>query len=188
MAEAIGRDSRSEGHLSIHEVLRCYPAQGRSDRLSPLPEDFIFLSVKEYLREKKWQILGGEPPDGTNDIPRIAIRPREAIGRFHSLGAMKVDLISENRRTILLTEVKPRYSRSDKEKLDKILTERRPDLNNALWERCKIPSGEIQAVIGSMGFSAGQRWTMDNTFVYFEVNSDGSISVRKGDQVAWLEV
>ncbi len=152
------------------------------------PEDFVFLSVKTYLSNRGWQILGGEPPDGTNDIIRIAIRPRVGRGRLHSLGAQKVDLISRKGSIILLTEVKPEFSDSDRRKLDKILLEKLPALKDALWERCRIPPDDVKEVVKSLGFSYGSRSEAHDDFVYFEVHKNGSVSVKGGKASLSLDV
>jgi hypothetical protein len=156
--------------------------------MTVLQEDLVFLSVKSYLRDHGWQILGGEPPDGTNDIIRIAIRPKVGKGRLHSLGAQKVDLISRKGSTILLTEVKPEFSDSDRRKLDKILDEKLPALKDALWERCKIPPEDVKEVVKSLGFSVGSPSRLHDDFVHFEVHKDGSVRVKKGKANLGLDV
>lgn len=154
-----------------------------------LPEDFIFVTIKRFLITRGWQILGGEPPNGTsNDIIRIVIRPRSTKGRFHSLGALKVDLISKRGHTLLLTEVKPDYSEYDRRKLDLITTTRLLDLKDALWERCKIHEGDIKSIFKSLAFSYGRKLRVDEQYIHFRVKGDGSVLIIKGKQMSSIEV
>jgi hypothetical protein len=149
-----------------------------------LPEDFLFVSVKHFLTEQGWKILGGEPPNGTlNDLVRITIRPKGMTGRLHSLGAQKVDLISRKGAILLLTEIKPDYSASDKTKLDNIVGNRLDDLMDALWERCKISAREIRVVLKSLAFSSGRLVPVDNEFIYFRIAKDGKVKVERGSSV-----
>jgi len=154
-----------------------------------LPEDFIFVTVKRFLICRGWQILGGEPPNGTSDdIIRIVIRPKSMKGRFHSLGALKVDLISKRGNTLLLTEVKSDYSGYDKRKLDRITTTRLIDLKNALWERCKIREDDIGRIVKSLAFSYGKEYPVDEQYIHFRVRGDGTVLIIKGRQISAIEV
>jgi len=152
--------------------------------LKPLREDFIFLSVERYLRKQSWEILGGEPPDGTsNRFRRIYIRSPGIRPRLHSQDSLKVDLISAKQGILLLSEVKPRYSESDKSKLDIVAGERRNDLFDAIWERCKIPKSSFKSVVKSLAFTAELRVDVPPDFVFFLVYPNQTVVARTGGLV-----
>jgi len=145
--------------------------------------------MKRFLVSQGWQILGGEPPNGTcNDIIRIAIRPKNAKGRFHSLGSMKVDLVSKRGGTILLLEVKPYYSLRDKRKLELLTTERLSDLMDSLQERCKVNPKDVTCILKGLAFSYGQKHPVDTDFLYFKVRINKSVEVIKGKLLSNVEV
>lgn len=149
-----------------------------------LREDFIFLSIKSYLRSHGWNLLGGEPPDGTSDdLIRIYIRAEGIRDRLHSLGAVKIDLMSVKDGVLLLTEVKPRFSMTDKLKLDLIAGPRKMDLFRALYERCKIEPDRITLIVKSLGFTASSTAKVFPDYVFFCVHSDGTVDLTTGDTV-----
>lgn len=104
-------------------------------------ESQIYVSLKRWLKGKGWILLGGEPPDGTNTIPRIEIKDPHYKGRG-SKGSKKVDLISYKLDYFLLTEIKPEYSRSDERKLDDIVDKEkyRKGVAIALKDKRVLPS------------------------------------------------
>lgn len=148
-----------------------------------LREDFVFLSVKAYLENSDWRILGGEPPDGTaDDLVRICIRAPNASGRLHSLNSLKIDLISIKKGTLLLTEVKPHHSKTDMKKLNLVAGPRRDDLLRAIRERCKIQSESVKSVVKSLGHTAMQI-SVPRDFIVFLVHSNGKVTIESGDLI-----
>ncbi|VVB57469.1 Uncharacterised protein [uncultured archaeon] len=89
-----------------------------------LNEPEIYVRCKEILRKNGWMLLGGEPPDGTDDIPRIELRDPSNQG-IGSKGSRKVDLIGYKQNKILLLELKDHFSAADVSKLDSIVSEER---------------------------------------------------------------
>lgn len=150
-----------------------------------LPEDFIFVTVKQFLSSNGWEIVGGEPPDGTcDDTIRILIRKKSMTGRFHSMGSEKIDLISRKGNVLLLTEIKPDYSEHDKRKLDNIVTNRLLDLKEALWERRKIHLEEIGIIVRSLAFSYGKDYSIDKEYVHLRVKGNGTVFVERGQKMS----
>lgn len=95
-----------------------------------LSEPEIYLRMKGWLREKKWKILGGEPPGGTNDIPIIEIKTSHYHGKG-SYGSKKIDLVGYKEGYFIFLELKTKYSRYDIEKLNTITSE-------SVWRRAFI--------------------------------------------------
>lgn len=84
-----------------------------------LNETQIYIALKEYLSDNYWQILGGEPPGGTDHLPVIELKD-PINSEKGSKGSKKVDLICFKESYFLLLELKPRYSFSDVSKLNGI--------------------------------------------------------------------
>jgi len=85
-----------------------------------LNESEIYLSIKKWLKENEWVILGGEPPGGTNDIPLLELKDIDYMGKG-SKGSKKIDVISYQNGFFLLLELKSRFSYSDVRKLNEIV-------------------------------------------------------------------
>ncbi|MHA1812698.1 MAG: hypothetical protein ACTSYX_04600 [Candidatus Thorarchaeota archaeon] len=101
-----------------------------------MDEQEIYVSMKEFLERLGWDVLGGEPPDGTNVIPRIEIKDPYYRGKG-SRGSKKIDLISHKAGFLLLTELKSIYDAGDVEKLNRIVADQRwrESLVEALQEK-----------------------------------------------------
>ena len=89
-----------------------------------LSETQIYLKLKDYLPKRGWILIGGEPPDGTNSMPRIEIKDDNNLTKG-SKGSKKVDLLFFKEGYLLLLELKDKYNFSDVKKLNEIIeTER----------------------------------------------------------------
>ena len=84
-----------------------------------LTEPEIYMRCKEILIENGWIILGGEPPDGTDNIPRIQLKEESYYG-IGSKGSKKIDLVAVKGDRMLLLELKGKYNSSDIKKLNEI--------------------------------------------------------------------
>lgn len=87
-----------------------------------LSESEIYIRAKTILVENGWTLLGGEPPDGTDNLPRIELKNPHYSGKG-SKGSKKVDLIAIKSDRILLLELKRFYSESDIKKLNEIFSD-----------------------------------------------------------------
>jgi hypothetical protein len=155
-----------------------------------LKEEEIYIAMKEWLKGMCWQIIGGEPPAGTNVIPRIEIKDPSYRGRG-SKGSKKVDLVSFKGGYFLLTEIKNRFSPHDVKKLEEITQkeELRKAFLIALKEKRVFPRGALSDehyinttdyMIKSLAFSYPQIAPYDN-FIFFLVSP--SISIKFGPEV-----
>ena len=80
----------------------------------------IYIGIKKYLRNDGWQILGGQPPSGTDHLPVIEIK--KTHGELKGSGdSFKPDLLALKEGLLMIFELKPRYSDSDVRKLDAVL-------------------------------------------------------------------
>lgn len=104
-----------------------------------MTESYIHVSMRQYLKDNGWKLIAGEFPGGTDDElnvlsisdPEVA-RDNSPSPRQHSIGEIIPDLIAHKDNVILVVEAKPRYSKSDKEKLADLLTYKKDRLIAAL--------------------------------------------------------
>jgi len=89
----------------------------------PLKEPEIYLLAKRLLKKNDWEIIGGEPPDGTDNIPRIEIHDPNNKNKG-SGGSKKIDLIAFKDEKLLLLELKTYFDATDILKLDDIVSKK----------------------------------------------------------------
>ena len=85
-----------------------------------MSEDEIYIYTKEWLIAKGYDILGGQPPNGSDDIPVVEIK-KEKNQNKGSKGSFKPDLVAKDSKEILVVECKPKYDKDDEEKLNQVL-------------------------------------------------------------------
>ena len=102
-----------------------------------IDETYIYFKTKEYLIKNGWIPLAGEPAGGSDELPRIEIRDPDNRNKG-SKGSYKIDLISQKKDAILLTEAKVNYHKSDIIKLNIITTSKLPLLILAIKERLNV--------------------------------------------------
>jgi proline dehydrogenase len=85
-----------------------------------MSEDEIYVYTKEWLKDKGYIILGGQPPNGSDDFPVVEIK-KEKDQDKGSKGSFKPDLVAKNSQEILVIECKPKYDKDDEEKLKQVL-------------------------------------------------------------------
>lgn len=145
-------------------------------------EDLIHVAVRRFLRQRGWQLIAGQYPNGSDDeLPALNIvdptiaRDRSPDPRRHALDKIVPDIVAYNRSILILAEHKPRYSVEDELKLENLLTLRRADLMLALRMlvesgRATIPVTVEQLVfVPALGFAANSRYTPNPNFCYFKV-------------------
>ena len=89
-----------------------------------MSEDEIYVYTKEWLIAKGYDILGGQPPNGSDDIPVVEIK-KEKNQNKGSKGSFKPDLVAKDSKEILVVECKPKYDKDDEEKLNQVLIEKK---------------------------------------------------------------
>lgn len=76
--------------------------------------------MKRHLRAKGFQILGGQPPSGTDHFPVLEIKGLVDSARG-SRESFKPDLVAFSDGSIWIIEIKPKFSSLDSIKLSEVL-------------------------------------------------------------------
>jgi hypothetical protein len=148
-------------------------------------EGEVYFYLKQFLLDKGWGILAGEPPDGSDDLPRVEIRNRNKVG-IGSKGSYKIDLIGFKDNVLLLIELKPKFNQGDIDKLNIIKSERLEDLFSALNERCGLKEGDFKEIIKCIGVGdLCGRESIDD-FLYFLVRNKNQVEIIYGDKIPTL--
>jgi hypothetical protein len=82
-------------------------------------EDEIYLLTKKWIIGFDFQILGGQPPNGTDRFPVIEIKSDDHEQKG-SQRSFKPDLVVATESELIVVECKPRFSDSDVAKLREI--------------------------------------------------------------------
>lgn len=83
-------------------------------------EGDVYEGAKALLMKAGWNVVGGQPPRGSDVYPVIEVKAPVRAGKG-SFEAFKPDLVACRGGIILLVECKPDHSPSDVEKLRAIL-------------------------------------------------------------------
>ena len=154
--------------------------------MGELNETQIFILIRSYLLENNWQVIGGQPPSGTDHLPVIEIRDPMFKGKG-SKGSYKPDLIAWYESKLAIIELKPSFSQSDRDKVNQVLNS--PERTRSLWESLiqrNLTLGkygnisEVQAnsmVVGGLGYG-GTRVDHPELWRFF-VN-EGKVEVTPG--------
>ena len=150
-------------------------------------EDVIHLAVRLFLRGAGWQLIAGQFPDGSDELPVLNIMdPTLACDnspdhRRHSMNKFVPDLVAYRGQVVLVVEMKPSYSSKDERKLEELLTVRRHDLLTALKSlvsrhriEIPIPVDDI-TFIPCLGFHESARYIRNPFFCYFKVKNLTSV-------------
>ena len=90
----------------------------------------LYIDLKKYLKSAQWELIGGQPPSGTDHLPVLELKSH--IGEVKgSASSYKPDLVAYKTGRLLLVEIKPKYSPADNAKLLNILEE--PTRLETLW-------------------------------------------------------
>jgi hypothetical protein len=79
-------------------------------------EEAVYITAREILVASNWQIIGGQPPGGCDDLPIIEIKSPLNLAKG-SGGALRPDLVAYKGGVWCLVEAKPRHSYRDADKL-----------------------------------------------------------------------
>ena len=145
-------------------------------------ESKVYFYIKKYLRLTGWNLLGGEPPDGSNDLKRIEIRDNGHLDKG-SKGALKTDLLALKGQVLLLIEIKPEFDYSDVEKLNYIINERQKDLFAALLERCRLPKESFKYVIKCLGLNKFKKEQLPNDYVLIHLDNSLKVGILFGQEI-----
>ncbi len=111
----------------------------------------LYIDLKRYLRSQEWELIGGQPPSGTDHLPVLEMKTH--VGAMKgSKESYKPDLVAYKTNQLLIVEIKPSYSASDNAKLLTILAE--PTRLETLWaeiETRKISSKTDGSLAGLRG-------------------------------------
>jgi hypothetical protein len=102
-------------------------------------EGHVHVAMRRILRDRGWLLIAGEYPGGSdhelyplNVVDPALARDLSPDPRRHSLGEIIPDLVALKGRRLILAEAKVSFDLDDQIKLQKLLSERRPDLLSAL--------------------------------------------------------
>ena len=99
-------------------------------------ETFLYMKLKAHLSRGPWELLGGQPPSGTDHMPVLEIKA-EFGGNRGSSDSFKPDLVAAVGLTVMVIEIKPTYDSTDVDKLWRFLnsTTRRINFARELQQR-----------------------------------------------------
>lgn len=98
-----------------------------------LSESEIYVYSKRFLRNHGWKLVGGEPPGGSDGLPRVEAKHPDKAEKG-SRGSKKVDILAYKGGKLLLLELKSRFDEGDVVKLDELVGELR--WRRALHDAC----------------------------------------------------
>lgn len=154
--------------------------------MSKLNETQVFILVKSFLLDNGWQVLGGQPPSGTDLLPVIEIRDPAHKGKG-SKGSYKPDLVAWKDSKLAIIELKPSFNQPDRLKVNEVLAS--PERTKSLWESLiqrNITLGnfgeisEVQSgskVVGGLGYG-GTKVEHPELWRFFV--KDGKVEVTPG--------
>jgi hypothetical protein len=157
--------------------------------MAKLREDVVHVAVRRFLRSANWHLVAGQYPNGSDDeLPPLNImdpilaRDLSPDHRRHSKNKFVPDLVSMKNQYMLLVEMKPAFSISDQEKLEILLSDRKPHLLQAVHSlqvvrrvELFVPLEEI-IFIPCLAFSASSKYQRRNDFCYFLVQTLDEVS------------
>jgi hypothetical protein len=107
--------------------------------VSRFTEGFVHRAVRRHLRDHGWTLIAGQWPGGSDDtlhvlyiVDPVVARDSSPDPRRHSLDKFVPDVVALKNGALLIVEAKARYSQMDFDKLERLLGERREDLDEAL--------------------------------------------------------
>jgi len=155
-------------------------------------ETKVFILVRDYLLENGWEVIGGQPPSGTDYLPVIEIRDPAHKGKG-SKGSYKPDLVAWHESNLFIIELKPSFNQPDRDKVNEVLQS--PERVRSLWESLiqrNIALGkfgqisEVQntsRVVGGLGYG-GARVEHPELWRFFV--KDGKVEVVPGSFATYL--
>ena len=149
-------------------------------------ETKVFISVRKFLLENNWLVIGGQPPSGTDHLPVIEIRDPLHKGKG-SKGSYKPDLIAWHEANLIIIELKPTFNQPDRNKVNEVL--KSEERIRSLWESLiqrNITLGEHgkisdvkgnSRVVGGVGYG-GEKVEHPELWRFFV--KDGKVEVTPG--------
>ena len=137
----------------------------------------LYIRLKRHLKLTGWQVLGGQPPSGSDHLPVIEIKLDYGAIKG-SKDALKPDLVALKDNTVMIFEIKPAFSETDhlkllgvKSSLTRIesfwkeLQERNIKDSNGqpIWERAESLELECALAYFYPGTAADRVWTFLGT-------------------------
>ena len=153
-----------------------------------MTEGHIHIAVRRELKKLGWNLIAGQYPGGSDDdlhslhiVDPIVARDDSPDPRRHSENKLVPDLVALKNNSLLIIEMKPDYSKSDKEKLNELINKRIDNLFDALRKfahdrdfQC-ISQPEALKIIPTLAFSSKSNYCQDSNFLYILVDSLRSI-------------
>lgn len=156
-----------------------------------LSESEIYVYSKRFLRDRGWRLVGGEPPGGSDGLPRVEAKHPEKEVKG-SEGSKKVDILAYRGGKLLLLELKSMYDERDVEKLNELANERRwrRSLMEACTERNALERANVhdsslpQRILSGealvKGIGLGQYHSVPPEYVLLTLHSARDIDVHVG--------
>jgi len=153
-----------------------------------LSESEIYVYSKRFLRERGWKLIGGEPPGGSNGLPRVEVKHPEKVVKG-SEGSKKVDIIAYREGYLLLLELKSTFDGDDVEKLDELVGEQRwrrslleACIERKAFERANISNSTLSERVLSgealvKGIGLGEYHRVPDEYVLLVLHSASDIDV-----------
>ena len=109
-----------------------------------MKESYVHVAMRQFLKRQGWVLVAGEYPGGSDDElyvlsimdPNLA-KDNSPDPRRHSEGEIIPDLFAYKDGIMLVIEAKPKYSISDKEKLQYLFNTKMDLMINSLNKFCK---------------------------------------------------
>lgn len=167
--------------------------------LGRLTEGHIHVAARRAMERLGFRLLAGQYPGGSDDslpplnvVDPVVACDRSPDPRRHSDGKLVPDLVAIYRSTLVLAEMKPGYSRQDREKLAELLGPRRADLDRALKTFAAIRGADALAnpsalnIVPCLGFADGARFVQEPSLAYILVRGlDDATVIRPQVEVDW---
>lgn len=156
-----------------------------------LSESEMYVYSKRFLRRTGWRLVGGEPPGGSDGLPRVEAKHPEKTAKG-SRGSKKVDMIAYRDGWLLLLELKSTFERGDVDKLDELTGESswRASLLRACEERNALqragvqdpdlPSRILDGTALVKGIGLGKPHTVPDDYLLMVLKSHDDIAVTLG--------
>lgn len=160
-----------------------------------LREDFIHYVLRLHLKDKGWELLAGQYPNGSDDelralnvIDPAVARDQSPDPRRHSMNKLVPDLVARRANHLLVVEIKPGYSAEDEMKLDLMLNERLQHFHAALeaFTRARVGVGlhvGDLTLVPALAFSSDSPFIRRNDFIYFLVDENAAVTYLGSEEL-----
>ncbi|MDB2261819.1 hypothetical protein PM035_12875 [Halorubrum ezzemoulense] len=158
-----------------------------------LSESEIYVYSKRFLRNHGWKLVGGEPPGGSDGLPRVEAKHPDKDEKG-SRGSKKVDILAYKGGKLLLLELKSRYDEGDVVKLDELVGELRwrralhdACLERNAFQRAGVADGDLPHRVLSgaalvKGIGIGHHHGVPEDYVRLTLHAPNDIDVWIGSE------